>query len=96
MKAIARHDISQRFACRLVSVDPNSVRREPEPDNPDVRARMLDTAGERWRFGYRRLGLMIEREGIEMNQEKLRRLYREERLAVKRRRRRKRATGHAC
>jgi putative transposase len=87
---MARHDISQRRACRLVSVDPKTVRREPEPDSPEIRVRMRDIAGERRRFGYRRIGLMLEREGIEMNHKKLRRLYREEGLAVKRRRGRKR------
>lgn len=90
---MARHDISQRRACRLVSVDPKTVRREPEPDNPEIRVRMREIAGERRRFGYRRIGLMLERDGITMNHKKLRRLYREEGLAVKRRRGRKRATG---
>lgn len=54
---------------------------------------MRAIAAERRRFGYRRIGLMLEREGIEMNHKKLRRLYSEEGLAVKRRRGRKRATG---
>ena len=93
LKAMARHDISQRRACRLVSVDPKTVRREPEADNPEIRVRMREIAGERRRFGYRRIGLMLERDGITMNHKKLRRLYREEGLAVKRRRGRKRATG---
>src|SRR3546814_6139976 len=43
--------------------------------------------------GYRRLGIMLAREGITMNHKKLLRLYREEGLAVRRRRGRKRATG---
>lgn len=54
---------------------------------------MHEIAGERRRFGYRRIGLMLDREGIKMNHKKLRRLYGEEGLAVKRRRGRKRATG---
>jgi len=87
------HDLSQRRACRLVGVDPKTVRRRPEPDNPEIRARMREIAAERRRFGYRRIGLMLEREGIIMNHKKLRRLYGEEGLAVKRRRGRKRATG---
>jgi putative transposase len=88
-----KHDISQRRACRLVSVDPKTVRREREPDCPGIRQRMREVASERRRFGYRRVGLMLEREGIMMNHKKLRRLYKEEGLAVKRRRGRKRATG---
>ena len=54
---------------------------------------MRAIAGERRRFGYRRIGLMLEREGIVMNHKKLRRLYREEQLSVRRRKGRKRATG---
>jgi putative transposase len=49
--------------------------------------------GERRRFGYRRLGILLAREGITMNHKKLYRLYREEGLSVRRRRGRKRATG---
>lgn len=90
---MSTHDISQRRACRLVGVDPKTVRREPEPDSPEIRARMRAIASERRRFGYRRIGLMLEREGILMNHKKLRRLYREESLSVRRRRGRKRATG---
>lgn len=85
--------MSQRRACRLVCVDPKTARREPVPDHPEIRARMREIAAERRRFGYRRIGLMLEREGTTMNHKKLRRLYREEGLAVKRRRGRKRATG---
>jgi putative transposase len=93
LAAMSRHGLSQRRACRLVGVDPKTVRREPKPDNPEIRGRMREIAGERRRFGYRRIGLMLEREGITMNHKKLRRLYEEEGLAVKRRRGRKRATG---
>jgi len=93
LKALADHDVSQRGACRLVGVDPKIVRRERVPDSPEIRTRMREIATERRRFGYRRIGLMLEREGISMNHKKLRRLYKEEGLAVTRRRGRKRATG---
>ncbi|GGH04604.1 hypothetical protein GCM10007420_21360 [Glycocaulis albus] len=43
---------------------------------------MRETAIVRRRFDYRRIGLMLEREGIVMNQKKLRRLYKEEGLSV--------------
>ncbi len=60
--AMARYDISQCRACRLVSVDPKTVRREPEPDNPEIRVHMRDIAGARRRLGHRRIGLLLERE----------------------------------
>ena len=54
---------------------------------------MRGLAGERRRFGYRRLHWLLSREGISMNHKKFRRLYREERLQVRRRGGRKRALG---
>lgn len=54
---------------------------------------MKAVAAERRRFGYRRIHVMLERQGIVMNLKKLRRLYREERLQVRRRGGRKRALG---
>jgi len=44
---------------------------------PEIRQRMREIASERRRFGYRHVGLMMEREGIKMNHKKLRRLYKE-------------------
>ena len=55
--------------------------------------RLRELASQRRRFGYRRLGLLLEREGIELNPKKLYRLYREERLTVRKRGGRKRALG---
>jgi putative transposase len=49
-------------------------------------------AYERRRFGYRRIHVMLDRQGIAMNLKKLRRLYREEKPTV-RKRGRKRAFG---
>ena len=69
------------------------MRRPQNFDAPEVRERLRELAGERRRFGYRRLGVLLAREGIQMNHKKLYRLYREEGLAVRRRRGRKRATG---
>ena len=49
--------------------------------------------GGRRRFGHRRLGLLLSREGVVLDHEKLRRLYAGERLQVRRRGGRKRALG---
>jgi putative transposase len=90
---MAGHGFSQRRALRLIEVDPKTVRREATPDAPEIRQRLRDLAGERRRFGHRRLGILLAREGMIMNHKKLLRLYREEGLSVRRRRGRKRATG---
>lgn len=87
------HDISQRRACRLVGVDPKTVQRDRPPDNPKIRAEMKTVAHKRRRFGYRRVGVMLERKGMTMNHKKLYRLHTEEKLGVRCRRGRKRARG---
>ena len=62
-------------------------------DDAALRGRLRALAGERRRFGYRRLGLLPRREGMLMNHKKPRRLYAEEQLQVRRRGGRKRALG---
>jgi putative transposase len=54
---------------------------------------MRELAAQRRRFGYRRLGILLGREGIRMNRKKLLRIYTEEGLKVRRRGGRKRALG---
>ena len=89
-----RHGLSQRHACRLVGMDRSTVRYQGKrPDDAALRQRLRELAAERRRFGYRRLGWMLAREGHVMNHKRLYRLYREEKLMVRRRGRRKRALG---
>jgi len=91
---VAAHGMSQRRACEVLAVDRSSVRyRSLRPDDAAERAAMKVVAAERRRFGYRRIHILLERQGIVMNLKKLRRLYREERLQVRKRGGRKRALG---
>jgi putative transposase len=59
------------------------------PDDQLVRDRLRCLAQERPRFGWRRLKIFLKREGIVMNNKRLRRLYREERLQVRPRKKRR-------
>ena len=65
--------------------------RSTRPQDEVLRERMVALARERRRFGYRRLHVLLKREGHVINHKKLYRLYWEERLAVRRRGGRKRA-----
>jgi|GEM_PF-3002245 len=97
-KAVAHactvHAVSQRRACLALTIDRSTVRyTSTRPDDALLREAMKAVAAERRRFGYRRIHIMLDRQGIVMNQKKLRRLYREEKLQVRRRGGRKRALG---
>lgn len=88
------HGVSQRRACNVLQIDRSSVRYTSiRPDDDHLRVAIKKVAAERRRFGYRRIHVMLARQGIIMNQKKLRRLYREERLQVRKRGGRKRALG---
>jgi putative transposase len=92
--AIENKGYSQRRACGLVGIDPRVYRyRSTRPDDAALRARLKVLAAERRRFGYRRLHILLRREGVDVNWKKLYRLYREERLTVRKRGGRKRALG---
>jgi putative transposase len=88
------YEVSERRACTTIGADRKLVRyRSHRADDAAVRVRLRELASIRRRFGYRRLHVLLRREGIVMNHKKLRRLYREERLQVRRRGGRKRALG---
>ena len=92
--AIEHQGYSQRRACGLVGIDPRVYRyRSTRPDDAKLRNRLRELASQRRRFGYRRLHILLKREGVEVNWKKLYRLYREERLTVRKRGGRKRALG---
>ncbi len=87
-------EMSERRACRVIGGDRTSVRyRGVRPDDGPLRERLKALAQERRRFGYRRLHVLLRREGHAVNRKRVQRLYREERLTVRRRGGRKRAIG---
>lgn len=90
---VERHEMSERRACAVIGADRTSIRyRTRRPDDQDLRERLRALASERRRFGYRRLHVLLRREGDVVNRKKTQRLYREEGLSVRKRRGRKKAT----
>jgi len=80
---------SERRACQLAGLNRStkrytSMRTEP----PKLRMRLRELAAQRRRFGYRRLAVMLRREGFHVNHKRVYRMYREENLAVRRKSRR--------
>jgi putative transposase len=87
-------ELSERRVCRIIGCVRMTVRyHSRRPDDADLRQRLRALAHERRRFGYRRLHVLLRREGFQVNHKRLFRLYREERLMVRRRGGRKRALG---
>jgi len=89
------HGLSRRRACRLVGISRSVAEREPKRAHNHARIleRLHALAGERRRFGYRRLHELLRREGFVANHKLVERLYREEKLAIRRRARQKRGLG---
>jgi putative transposase len=87
-------ETSERRACKITGCVRMTIRyRSRRPDDQGLRERLRALAHERRRFGYRRLHVLLKREGYTVNHKRLFRLYREERLTVRRRGGRKRALG---
>lgn len=83
--------MSQRRAAGLVGAHRSVCRYQPQPPrHPTLRERLRHHAAERPRFGYRRLHILIRREGMQVNIKASLRAYRMEKLAVRRRKGRKR------
>jgi putative transposase len=92
--AIEQKSYSQRRACGLIGLAPKTYRyRCRRPDDAGLRQRLRALALERRRFGYRRLLILLRREGLTLNHKRLFRLYCEEQLTVRKRGGRKRALG---
>jgi len=88
--AQAEYAVSERRACKLLGVDRGSYRYEPVPDrNAELREELVKLARQKPRYGYRRLHAVLERRGQAVNVKRVYRLYAEEGLAVRRRKRKR-------
>ena len=86
--------LSTRKACFLVDLSRTAYGYQPHrEDDIILRDRLRELAGERKRFGSPRLHIMLKREGLVVNHKRTERIYSEEGLALRRKRRRKGAAG---
>ena len=86
--------LSERRACLIIGADRKMIRyRSRRPEETELRGRLRELANERRRFGYRRLFILLRREGEPSGISRIYRLYREEGFTVRKRRARRRAVG---
>jgi len=85
-----RFGVSQRRACGLIRTHRSTVRYRPRVRADDaLRQRLADLARERSRFGYRRLHVLLRREGLVVNHKRVLRLYQLAGLALRRQKRKR-------
>ena len=90
------YQLSERRACGLVGItrwtNRYQSRRDPQAE---LRMRLRELAGSRVRYGYRRLTVLLRREGWAVNAKRVYRLYREEGLQVRTRQACQKGRAHA-
>ncbi len=89
----AAYEVSARRAQVVVGLSRGTAHYRSSRNDVALREALRRIASERHRFGYRRLAIMLQREGQRHNLKKIYRVYKEEGLMVKRRQGRKRALG---
>src|SRR4051812_45878586 len=91
---VEAREMSERRACKAIGCCRMTMRYQPtRADDAGIRQRRPAIAQQPRRFGYRRLHVLLKREGYVINHKRLFRLYREEKLTVRRRGGRKRVIG---
>ena len=90
----AEHQMSERRACRALGFCRASAQYRPRREVPtELVAKLRELAARRPRWGYRRLHILLRREGLSVNHKRVYRLYRLEGLAVRRKRRKRLASA---
>lgn len=87
------HQMGLTRACGLIGISRSLYAYEARrPDDDELKKRLAELAGQKRRYGYRRLHVLLCREGWEINRKRTYRVYHEAGLMV-RRRKRKRIAG---
>lgn len=84
------YQFTERRACRLVGISRSSLSYQARPDrHARLRERLITLSGKHRRYGYRMLHAKLVREGFTVNVKVVERIYREERLWLRRTKRKK-------
>lgn len=92
---LSRFGLSQRKGCDLITLNRSTyyyVKKEEVEENRQIRKRLRELAHQRPRFGSPRLLVMLRREGWEINHKRVERIYSEEQLNIRRKKKQKRAS----
>ena len=84
-----QYSASQQRACGLLQIAVSSFRYQSRRNDEPLRARLVELAREKPRFGYRRLHILLDRGGEHVNHKRVYRVYREAGLTVRRRKRKR-------
>ena len=88
------YQLPERRACRVMGFSRSTVRYESvRPSREPMRARLKELAAVRVSYGYRRLHIMLRREGWPANRKLIERLYSEEGLTLKRKKPKRRRSA---
>jgi len=91
---VEAYQVSERRACGTLAFHRSTVRyRSKARDQTPIRMRLRELAASRVRYGYRRLHVLLRREGWKVNHKRIWRLYKEEALEVRTKKRRKRVSA---
>ena len=83
----SQYAASEHRVCGLMSIAVSSYRYRSRRSDEPLRERLVRLAREKPRYGYRRLQVLVEREGERVNHKRLWRVYREAGLCLKRKKR---------
>ena len=89
VRAIERHGVSERRACRILSQPRGTQRYRPilRPDEDLLTQRIISLACQYGRYGYRRIAVMVNRSGLRVSRDRVERIWRREALQVPRKQR---------
>ena len=86
---------SERGACKMVGISRSSARYQPKKRSKDVevRGKVRELANRHPGYGYRRVMVLLKREGSQFNHKRIQRIWQVEGLQIPRRKPRKRVYG---